>query len=180
MSKETQVYRMKVVSTFLKAGAPLNKVDTLCELLEENSPQLAGGRSLNDFIPFIHEQEVAQIRQEIAGEKVSAILDGTTCLGEAMVILLRFVTDDWQIQYRLVCVQMLAKLLTGEEVLRVLTTILQVHYQVGAGALLGCMRDRASVNNVALATMKAIFPNIFDAGCFSHTMDHVIDFTLPR
>ena len=35
------------------------------------------------------------------------------------------------------------------------------------------MRDRASVNNVALRAIKVIFPNILDIGCFSHTFDHV-------
>ena len=97
LSKDTQVYRIKVVSTFLKAGVPLNKLDTFRELLEENGPRLAGRRSLSDLIPFIREREVAQIRREIAGKKVSAIFDGTTRLGEALVIVLRFVTDDWQI-----------------------------------------------------------------------------------
>ena len=175
LSKDTQVYRIKVVSTFLKAGVPLNKLDTFRELLEENGPRLAGGRSLSDLIPFIREREVAQIHREIAGKKVSAIFDGTTRLGEALVIVLRFVTDDWQIQHRLVRLQLLAKSLTGEEVAREVISVLQVDYQVGAGARLGCMRDRASVNNVATATVKVIFPDVFDVGCFSHTMDHVGD-----
>ena len=40
LSQETHVYHIKVVSTFLKAGVPLNKVDTLRELLEESSHRL--------------------------------------------------------------------------------------------------------------------------------------------
>ena len=32
------------------------------------------------------------------------------------------------------------------------------------------MRDRASVNNVALSTIKV---SLLDVGCFSHTFDHV-------
>ena len=60
LSKNTQVYRIKVVSTFLKAGVPLNKLDTFRELLEENGPRLAGRRSLSDLIPFIREREVSK------------------------------------------------------------------------------------------------------------------------
>ena len=36
LSRDTQVYRVKVVTTLLKAGVPLNKLETFQELLEEN------------------------------------------------------------------------------------------------------------------------------------------------
>ena len=52
---------------------PLNKVDTFRELLEESSHRLAGRRSMSDLIPFIRQQEVAHIRQEIAGKKIAVI-----------------------------------------------------------------------------------------------------------
>ena len=32
---------------------------------------------------------------------------------------------------------------------------------------------RASVNGVAMKTLKVIYPNVLDVGCFSHTLDHV-------
>ena len=35
------------------------------------------------------------------------------------------------------------------------------------------MQDRASINNVAMATVKVLYPDVFDVGCFSHTIDHV-------
>ncbi len=35
------------------------------------------------------------------------------------------------------------------------------------------MHDRASVNNVAVRTMKIVFPQLLHIGCFSHTLDHV-------
>jgi len=43
------------------------------------------------------------------------------------------------------------------------------------------MRDRASVNNVAMRTMKIICQNSLDIGCFSHTLDLVGDhFKFPN
>ena len=43
------------------------------------------------------------------------------------------------------------------------------------------MHDRASVNNVAIQTLKNFFPKIFDVGCFSHTLDHVGEkFDMPK
>ena len=35
------------------------------------------------------------------------------------------------------------------------------------------MRDRASSYEVAVRTIKLLYPNILDVGCFSHTLDHV-------
>lgn len=35
------------------------------------------------------------------------------------------------------------------------------------------MHDRASVNTVAMRTVTVLFPNTFDVGCFSHTLDIV-------
>ena len=91
-----------------------------------------------------------------------------------MVVVLCFTTDDWQI-HRLVRLLMLAKSLSGEEVATEVIQVLQVDYQVGITALLGCMQDRASVNSKAMTTVKVIFPEVFDVGCFSHIMDHVGD-----
>lgn len=39
--------------------------------------------------------------------------------------------------------------------------------------LLAAMRDRASVNNVAIRTLSIVYPKLLDVGCFSHTLDHV-------
>ena len=77
-------------------------MDVFRDLLEDNGTRLTGRRSLSDLIPFIREQEVAQIRQEIAGRKLSVIFDGTTRLREALVIVLQFVSDDWQIKHGLI------------------------------------------------------------------------------
>ena len=35
------------------------------------------------------------------------------------------------------------------------------------------VRDRASTNNVAMRTMKVVYPHLLDIGCYSHTIDHV-------
>ena len=38
--------------------------------------------------------------------------------------------------------------------------------------ILATMRDRASVNNLAMQTIKVVYPNL-DIGCYSHTIDIV-------
>ena len=112
--------------------------------------------------------------------KTSVIFDGTTRMGEAMGIAVRYITSDWKIQ-RLVRFQLLAQSMSAEEVARELITTLSVHYSVSSNSLLATMRDRASVNNVALRTLKVIYPALLDVGCFSHTLDLVGNkFCTPR
>ena len=46
------------------------------------------------------------------------IFDGTTRLGEAMTIILQYVSDSWTLEQRLVRIQLLSKSITGEEIAR--------------------------------------------------------------
>ena len=50
---------------------------------------------MSDLI--ILSEEMEQIRKEISGKRLSIIFDGTSRLGEALVIVLRF-TDNWKIE----------------------------------------------------------------------------------
>ena len=100
---------------------------------------------------------------------MSVIFDGTSRMGEAMAIIVQYVTAEWKIEQCLNCVQPLAKSLAGEEIARELISVLQVQHGIGAGILLAAMHDRASTNTVAMSTVKALYPDTFDVGCFSHT-----------
>ena len=80
---------------------------------------------------------------------------------------------------RAVRVMLLAKSLTGEEVAHQLIVCLSTEYGIGSNLLQAAMRDRASVNSVAMHTLSIVFPNILDIGCFSHTLDHVSEHNTP-
>ena len=62
--------------------------------------------------------------------------------------------------------QMLAKSLSGEEIARELITVLSVTYHIHPDNLMGAMRDRASINNVAMHTLLIVCPKVVDSGCF--------------
>ena len=47
-----------------------------------------------------------------------AISDGTTCIGEALAIVLHFISKERTVEKGLVCLQILAKSLSGEEIAR--------------------------------------------------------------
>ena len=170
-----RVYRVKVVSSFLMAGVSLNKLDIFRDILEEGGGYRSAGRCpMSDLIPFILKEEKCKLKEEINGKDVAVIFDGTSRLGEALVIVLRFVdVESWSIQQRLVRMQLLGKSLCGDEIARELISILSTELGISGNKLLACMRDRSSSNNVALRTVKILYPQLLDIGCYSHTIDHV-------
>ena len=99
----------RVLRTFLNAGIPINKIDDFGDLLEEHIFRLAGRKPMSDIIPFVLSEEKRQLKAEIDGLPVALIFDGTSRLGEALAIILRFVDrSSLTIQQRLVCMQLLA------------------------------------------------------------------------
>jgi hypothetical protein len=108
------------------------------------------------------------------GRDVAVIFDGTSRLGEALVVVLRFMDlESWSPQRRLVRLQLLARSMCGDEIARELISILSTELGIRGGILLASMRDRASTNNVAIRSMKVVYPHLLDIGCYSHTIDHV-------
>jgi len=173
LPQDQQVYRVKVLKAFLRAGIPLNKITPLRELLEESGYRLCDRRFMYDLIPFVVKEEEMQIKDEIRNKHVGVIFDGTTHTCEALAIVLRFMSDSYTVEQRLVRIKLLAKSLTGEEVARELIHVLSTSLGIDSQFVVATMRDRASVNNVAIRTMKIIYQNFLDIGCFSHTLDLV-------
>ena len=71
--------------------------------------------------------------------------------------------------------------LSSEEIARGVISVLSVTYSIVPNYVVAAMRDRASTNTVALRTMKVIYPDLVDIGCYSHTIDLVGQhFNLPN
>ena len=126
-----------------------------------------------DLITFIHKRESDFISEEIKGKDLSVVFDGTTRLGEALTIVLCYVDDGWKINQRLVRLQVVVKSLTSEELARAFISVLSVQYSIGTRQLLAATKDRVSVNEVAVRTLKIVYPSLLSVGCFSHTIDRV-------
>ena len=70
------------------AGVSLNKLDIFRDILEEGGGYRSAGRCpMSDLIPFIL-KEKCKLKEEINGKDVAVIFDGTSRLGEALVIVL--------------------------------------------------------------------------------------------
>ena len=172
---DQRVFRVKVVSTFLKARVPLNKVEIFTDVLEDSGGyRLAGRRPMSDFIPFVLREEKLRLREELNGKDIAVIFKGTSRLGEGLVVVLRFMDfDTWSPEQKLVRMQLLAKTMCGDEIARELITILSTELSIPGAKLLAAMRDGSSTYNVAMRTMRVVYPHVLDIGCYSHTIDHV-------
>ena len=98
--------------------------------------RLTDRRHMSDLVPFVFSQEVNQIKPEMGGCSVSVIFNGTTRLREAMAIVVQFVHTDFNIHQHLICMLLLAKSMTGEEIARELINTLSMHYGISSELLL--------------------------------------------
>ena len=97
LPEQQQVFRVKVVTVFLLAAVPLNKLACFRDVLEGGAYRLTDRQNMSDLVPFILKQEQKLFREEINGKYVSVILDGITRLGEALAIVLHVVGKGWTI-----------------------------------------------------------------------------------
>ena len=96
---------------------------------------------------------------------------GTTHVCEAFDVVLGYLTDDWELKQCAGRLKLLAKTMTGEEIAQQIIVILSTEF--GSHLIVQAMRDRASVNDVAMRTIKVVYNELLDVRCFSHTLNHV-------
>ena len=84
------------------------------------------------------------------------VFDGSTRLGEALAIVLRY-CSGWAIKQKLVHLSILAKSLCGEEVAREVLTVLSTELGIPGSRSIAIMRDHAAVNNVAARTLAIMY-----------------------
>ena len=81
-----------------------------------------------------------------ANSAFSVIFDGSTRLGEALAIIVRFIDSKWNIQQRLVKLGILAKSMNAEKLAQRLINCPAVEYEIQPNQLLAAIRDGVAVN----------------------------------
>ena len=108
-----RVFRFELTESFLSAGIPLSKIDDLRPFLEKHGHRQTVSGHLSEFIPSILEKE--KVKGELQNvEEVSIIFDGTTRLGEALAVVIRFLQENFKPTQRLLRLQVAAKALKAE------------------------------------------------------------------
>ena len=169
LRQEMRVYRFDLVENCLAAGVPLAKVDSLRPFLEKYGHRIRSHSHLSEMIPAVLAKEKETLKSELSGAK----FDGSTRLGEALAIIVRYIDGNWNLEQRLVSFQTLAKSLKNDELAKCLLECLAVNYSIKPTGLLAAMKDGAAVNKAAIRQIQFYFPQAFSVTCFSHTIDNV-------
>ena len=175
VSDEVTVQRIQTVTTFLQAGVPLAKVKLLRPLIENNNFRLTDSTHLAQYIPFVLETEKERIGKEIKeAEFVSTIFDGSTRQGEALAVLICFISPEFEIKQFLGRFHVLSKSLTREQLAREIITTLSTDLRLPERKVIAAIPDGASVNGAALNHVRTImYPQMIDIICSSCSLDNV-------
>ena len=168
LDESTLLWRFDVMETFLGAGLAPSKIDALAGLLKGSVP---GSQEMRCFIPKVELFEMKRLRKEFEGQKVTVIFDGTTRLGEAIAILLRWCPKDFSgIQQRLVTFATTEKHMDGLELCAFINRMLTKACEVEPWDVVGGARDSCSTNGTAMRNLKLVMLNLQDFLCVSHTL----------
>ena len=108
------------------------------------------------------------------------MFDGSTRLGEALVVIVRYPDSEWTVRQLLGRLAVVSKSLTGDQLARELIETLATSLQIERRHVVETMRDGASVNGAGVRILKAVYPQILNVTCFAHTIDRVAHhFNLP-
>lgn len=199
----TKVFRVKFVQTWMAMGLPLRKMDGLANFLFEemtNQEKLPSRSHLSrEYIPLIHDMEVAKMMDEIRGKPVAVIFDGTTDVCENFAIGVRYhhtSSSSSTSGQRTFPVQRLLRLgryehsMDSEQLIATLldtltSPILNAEQRVAQSSrggfgmnrlhIVAMIHDCASVNEKAMGStgtsflLPSMLPAYVDVGCVSHT-----------
>ena len=123
------------------------------------------------MIPVVLDQEKESVKRSIQERHVSICYDGCSRLGEALVLVVHFVDDQWTVHQLLARLKVLAKTVNGEELAGELIHVVSTFLQIKGHYVIAAMRDGAAVNVAAMRIFKAVYPKVFDVTCFCHAID---------
>ena len=155
------------------AGIPYAKADMIRPLLERASHPLTDSGNLGrTYIPLIQERELQRLRKELLKQWFALIFDGTTRLGEAINMVTRSITDEFQICMRLIAFKTLKVHVDGPGLYRLILKTLQMDLGLNLDDCVAWGRDSCATNGVAVDNLMPHSTNAVSMLCFSHTPPH--------
>jgi len=165
-------FRAVVLEVFLRAGTPLSRFEIFRPLLEKAGYALTTAGHLSEFTSLILEKERFLLRDRLKGQDLFLIFDGTTRLGEAFVVVARWVDENMNLYEHILKFKTLRASMNAPQMQHEIFT-----YLAEAGSslerLVGCNRDGASVNQAAMDIMLAIKAELLDLRCLAHFVNLV-------
>ena len=171
-----RVFRAELVEVCGKAGIPMNKISKMREFLEQRvgMPLARPDNLVKTYLPVLTAKEKDKLRSELKGQLVGVYHDGTTWLGEAFAIVVRWCTEDFTIPVRCVGVSWRAGSLDNTGISAELINTLSLLMGIPVENVLAWMHDCVSANLTSYnSTLAPTYHNSDDNGCLPHTLMHV-------
>ena len=179
---DTQLYRYRVVESFLGTGIPISKAVGLRPLLERANIELTDRSHLSQFIPKVLDRELIRVREEIQGQKIGFTFDGTTRIGEAVNVVYRWCPADFsKIEHRLVNFTTMETHMSGKQLALFLNELLSNTMKVPNQDIVACSRDSYATNGAGLDVIKPLLCSLLDVKCYAHLLHGSADrFNAPE
>ncbi|KAL1499912.1 hypothetical protein AB1Y20_012594 [Prymnesium parvum] len=167
------LYRLRVTESFLANGVPLERADGMRNLLRRSGFACTSASHLKAFIPKVELDELTLLLKELKGQSISTAFDGTTRLGEAINMVNRWCSADFQLQQRLTMFRTVEKHMDNRRLARLIGEKLLHELRVPVSQHISFHRDSAMVNGCAVERLCQLFDNSQDILCLCHTLCHV-------
>ena len=82
---------------------------------------------------------MSRIKQEILNQPLSIIFYGTTHVCEEFIVVLCYLTDDWELKQCVGRLKLLAKTMTGEEIAQQVIVILSTEFGISSNLIAAAM-----------------------------------------
>ncbi len=177
------MFQAATVKMCVSLAIPLDKVNGMRDYLEfYTSHKLQDSSNLRKlYIPMIRDAHFAEVAEMVErGTLLSLVHDGTSRFATYYCIVVRWVTEDLEIQQRCLSLRSYTGHLKGGQLAMAIDQSLQsVGARKGAfrddggldmGSLLCINRDRASVNQAAANAIAPLYLGYFDLECCPHSL----------
>ena len=177
---DEMVFRYRTVETFLASGTPLSVCDIFRPLLQRAGFALTEHRNLKVFIPRIEEHQIQLLKSELSEQYISVAFDGTTRLGEAINVVGRWCSSNFEIVNRLLDFTTLEKHVNAVGLCSHINDLIGLKRGIPSANVVGFSRDSVSTNGAACRRLMIIYTSAADLLCICHTLCHVGEhFQLP-
>ena len=118
LPEEMQLFRFEIVESALSGGIALAKLDKLRPVLQRHGHRLTSCPHMHQIIPAVLEKEKSKLKEELNDIKqASFIFDSTARLGEALVIIIRYIQENFvQVEVCARLAQLVRSLTANQEV----------------------------------------------------------------